>query len=141
MNKKQIASMWLGILFFVSLLIMLLIDLSEAFGRLDNWYDELIIYTVLDIIVTTGLIFTFKDRKKELQKRRVNKKQLFCMWLEIIFLVLVWLVYLLDGGYSGSYSSEEILMTYAIISFIGLIITSGLIITFKDKKTKGEQKQ
>ncbi|MHC4571830.1 MAG: hypothetical protein ACYS0C_07125 [Planctomycetota bacterium] len=66
----------------------------------------------------------------------MNKRQLVCMWLGIVAIVGLGLLaqyveHFAYWGYKG----------FCFRAFLVALVTGGLIITFKDKKPKDEQKQ
>lgn len=73
----------------------------------------------------------------------MNKKQLIIMWCGIAVITLCSLDYLFSGDLY-KYGYLEIIGDFGdivVLIFVIAAITCGLIITFKDKKPKDEQKQ
>jgi hypothetical protein len=94
-------------------------------------------------VVTVGLIITLADKKPKQQRRQsMNKKQLIAMWCGIAAVVLFVAkdnIYFCDGElYFFDKCGDADLWT-ALLSVA--LVTGGLIVTFADKKSKGEQKQ
>ena len=67
MNRKQIICMWLGItaFVFVSLITKTFYCEKYTIGTLTTWtdYGPLVARWLSVVVVTSGLIYTFKDNK------------------------------------------------------------------------------
>ena len=96
------------------------------------------------LLVVVVLIITFKGKHSA---RTLNRRQLIAMWCGIAAIVLPAILEdsarLMSVAFrqGGKIFGDRIIADYAQYGFVVLLITIGLVITFKDKKVKDEQKQ
>ena len=63
MNRKQLISMWIGIILVVIPIFYLLVLVDPNFYRYSRIIFKLSIWTIAVIILTGGLLLTFSDKK------------------------------------------------------------------------------
>ncbi len=69
----------------------------------------------------------------------MNKKQLVCMWLGIIFIACPMGLMGLAGG--AGHASSKVILSLVLWSLAVLLVTAGLIYTFKDKPKDNEKEK
>lgn len=68
----------------------------------------------------------------------MNKKQLICMWLGITTFSVAGFILIIEYD---DWNPLDLIVPFLVFTLITTVITSGLIITFKDKKKDNDESQ
>ena len=71
MNKRQLKSMWVGIILFVLMAITWIAEIEQR--RLPSDIAAFVVATLIILAPTCDLIYTFRDKKTKDRARTINQ--------------------------------------------------------------------